>query len=95
MVNEDFNDETSVLSLHPSADTLAWKFSKHGGVSTTSCLLSEMATNSDSRHPEDYYASKSLSLTAGNTYQVTFKCRVQTAGKRKAVVAWNTSAERA
>lgn len=94
LINENFNNESTVFSLLPSGDTLAWKFSKHGGVLATSCLVSDWVTNSSGSHADDYFASKSLSLVAWNTYQISLKCRVQTSGKRKAVVAWNTSASR-
>lgn len=84
--NDNFNSSTTVFSLYPTSNTDAWDYSGGGGVSGTACLVSEMVSNSTDGHTDDYYASKSLSLTAGIIYEVTFKCKVQTTGKRKAML---------
>lgn len=90
----DFESNDTSFHRNPVTESSAWRLA-NGGVSSSRCLISEYVTNALGFKAEEYFASKRLNLTAGNTYQVSFQSKVQFNNRRKVKLALNTTDSRA
>jgi hypothetical protein len=78
----------------------SWSRVSTGGVSNTGCLTSTIVCEEGQQQGscinQNYYfiATPAVSLTGGNTYQISIKCSVATASTRKLVLGVNTSQAR-
>lgn len=89
----DFESNDTSFHRHPVTDTSGWRLA-NGGVSSSRCLVSEYVTNALGFKAEEYFASKRLNLTAGNTYQVSFQSKVDFSNRRKVKLALHTTDSR-
>ncbi len=77
-----------------------WSRVSTGGVSNSGCLTSTIVCEEGQQqgsciNETNYFiATPSVSLTGGNTYQISIKCSVATASTRKLVLGVNTSQAR-
>ena len=78
----------------------SWSRVSTGGVSNSGCLTSTIVCEQGQQqgsciNENNYFiATPSVSLTGGNTYQISIKCSVATASTRKLVLGVNTSQAR-
>jgi hypothetical protein len=78
----------------------SWSRVSTGGVSNSGCLTSTIVCEDGQQqgsciNQNNYFiATPSVSLTGGNTYQISVKCSVATASTRKLVLGVNTSQAR-
>ena len=97
MYSANFN---SNIQSWVNGSSNSWSRVSTGGVSNSGCLTSTIVCEQGQQqgsciNETNYFiATPSVSLTGGNTYQISIKCSVATASTRKLVLGVNTSQAR-